>query len=210
MLSTLLLLGIFLFALLRHSHGISAWSKYPFDFDIFFVALYIVWILVESPIAKKDVSTEGKQTLDFGTCQAYALGQAGTILTALWFPSTWHSPNALHFVGIFVFIGGILYRLWAIRTLGQFYSHKVRKMEQHQIVDSGPYRFIRHPAYSGMIIANAGLTLYFFNRVTLAVFLLVLVPSIILRIFVEEKMLFDIEGYSIFAKKRKRLFPLIW
>jgi protein-S-isoprenylcysteine O-methyltransferase Ste14 len=209
-LSGLLLLGIFFIVILRHDRGIGAWSKSPLDFDIIFAGLYSVWILVESPVAKKDVNTEGKSTLDFGTCQAYALGQACTILTALWFPSIWHAPSAAHFAGIIIFISGILYRLWAIRTLGQFYSHRVRKVERHQIVDSGPYRTIRHPAYSGMIIAHAGLLLYFFNWVTLAVYLVILVPSIILRIFIEEKMLFEIEGYSDLAKERKRLFPAIW
>jgi len=209
-LSMLLLLGIFFFAFLRHNRGIGAWSKSPLDLDIIFAGLYSVWILVEFPVAKKDVNTEGKSTLDFGTCQAYALGQAGTILTALWFPSIWRAPSAVHFLGIFIFIIGILYRLWAIRTLGQFYSHRVRKVEQHQIVDSGPYHIIRHPAYSGMIIAHAGLTLYFFNWVTLGVYLAILVPSIILRIFIEEKMLYEIEGYSDFAKEKKRLFPAIW
>ena len=209
-LSMLLLLGIIILSFLRHNRGISVWAGYPFDLDVIFVGLYAVWMFVESPIAKKDVSTEGKHILDFGTCQAYALGQAFTFLSALWFPSVWRAPSFAHFAGILIFLCGIIYRLWAIRTLGQFYSHRVRKVEKHQIVDSGPYRIIRHPAYTGMIVANAGLTLYFFNWVTLAVFLFVLIPSIILRIFIEEKMLYEIEGYSDFAKKRKRLFPAIW
>jgi protein-S-isoprenylcysteine O-methyltransferase Ste14 len=209
-LSSLLIIGIVILAFLRHRYGIGAWAKYPIDMDIIFVSLYIVWILVESPIAKKDVITEGKQTLDFGTCQIYAVGQACTFLTALWLPSVWHIPLAVHFVGILIFLCGVLYRFWAIRTLGQFYSHRVRKVSEHQIVGSGPYRFIRHPAYAGMIIANVGLTIYFFNWVTLSVFLFVLVPSIVLRILIEEKMLFELEGYSNYAKKRKRLMPAIW
>jgi protein-S-isoprenylcysteine O-methyltransferase Ste14 len=61
-----------------------------------------------------------------------------------------------------------------------------------------------------MIIAHVGLTLYFFNWATLAVFLVILIPLIILRIFVEEKMLFEIEDYSDFARERKRLSPAIW
>lgn len=209
-LSLLLLVGIIFLTFLRHSRGISVWAGYSFDLDIIFVGLYVIWILFESPVARKDVSTEGKQTLDFGTCQVYALGQAFTFLSALWFPSIWCAPGYANFAGIFIFLCGIIYRLWAIRTLGQFYSHKVRKIEEHQIVDSGPYRIIRHPAYAGMIVANAGLTLYFFNWVTLAIFLFVLTPSIILRIFIEEKMLYEIEGYADFAKKRSRLFPGLW
>lgn len=91
-----------------------------------------------------------------------------------------------------------------------FYSHRIRTVSQHSIVDSGPYAVIRHPAYAGMIIANAGVVLYFLNWVTLSVFLVVLVPAIILRIVMEERMLFGIGGYADFAKNRKRLFPGIW
>jgi protein-S-isoprenylcysteine O-methyltransferase Ste14 len=107
-------------------------------------------------------------------------------------------------------LAGGCYRLWAIRTLGQYYSHKVQTVAQHQIVASGPYRFTRHPAYAGMIIANAGISLYFLNWVTVGVFLLILVPAILLRIRTEERTLFGIEGYAEFARTRKRLFPAVW
>jgi protein-S-isoprenylcysteine O-methyltransferase Ste14 len=82
--------------------------------------------------------------------------------------------------------------------------------KHHEIVDSGPYRFVRHLAYAGMVTANAGLTLFFFNWITLAIFRAVLVPAIVLRILVEERMLFKIEGYCDFARTRKRLIPAIW
>ena len=61
-----------------------------------------------------------------------------------------------------------------------------------------------------MIVANTGISLYFFNWVTICVFLFILVPAILLRIIIEERMLFVIDGYSDFAQKRKRLFPGIW
>ena len=167
-------------------------------------------MLVELRISKKDVKTEGKRTSDFATCQIYGIGQALTIFTALWFPSIWREPDVAHFIGISTFLFGGCYRLWAIRTLGQFYSHRVRTVSQHQIVTSGPYRVTRHPAYAGMIIANAGICIYFCNWVTICVFLFILVPAILLRIAIEERMLFGIEGYSKFAKKRKRLFRAVW
>ena len=61
-----------------------------------------------------------------------------------------------------------------------------------------------------MIIANAGISIYFFNWVTLCVFLFILVPAIVLRIVIEERTLLGIDGYSEFAKKLKRLFPAVW
>ncbi len=209
-LSFFLIAAIFLFGFIRYKKGLSVWSGYLVDIDIVFAAIYILWIFAELPIARKDVCTEGKQTSDSGTCQIYAFGQAAIIISALWFKSFWRVPNAAHFAGIVIFLCGICFRLWAIRTLGKFYSHKVRKTEQHRIVDSGPYRFIRHPAYAGMIVANSGICIYFFNMITVCLFFFVLIPSIIFRIIIEEKMLFEIEGYAGFAAKRNRLFPGIW
>ncbi|MDY6843416.1 MAG: isoprenylcysteine carboxylmethyltransferase family protein, partial [Thermodesulfobacteriota bacterium] len=178
--------------------------------DVIAIGSYILWMAIELRVTKKDVNTEGKKTYDFMTCQLYGFGQALTILTALWFSTGWQVPDAVHFVGISIFLLGVCYRLWAIHTLGQLYSHRVRTVSDHQIVSSGPYRVTRHPAYAGMIIANAGISIYFYNSVTICVFLFILVPAIIMRIIIEEKMLFKINGYSDFARNRKRLFPVIW
>ncbi|MFZ2448067.1 MAG: isoprenylcysteine carboxylmethyltransferase family protein [Syntrophobacteraceae bacterium] len=205
-----LLAGIIVLAFVRLGRTAGVWSEYPVNFDALFIGLYILWMLIELRVSRKDADTEGKKTSDVMTCQLYGLGQALTVLTALWFPSVWRAPNLAHFAGISIFVSGCCYRLWAVRALGQFYSHRVRTVAQHRIVDSGPYRFTRHPAYAGMIAANAGISLYFFNWVTVCIFLFMLVPAILLRIVIEERTLFGIEGYSEFAKNRKRLFPAIW
>ena len=210
LMSLLLLLGIVALAVVRHWRIPSLWVGYPVNLDTLFISFYVLWILVETPIAKRDMSTEGKRTADFATCQIYAIGQALTFLSALWFPTVWREPNAAHGSGLILFMAGVCYRLWAIWTLGRFYSHRIRTLPQHRIVSSGPYRLTRHPAYAGMILLNAGVVLYFLNWVTLAIFVFALVPAIILRIVVEERVLFGIEGYSDFAETRKRLFPLVW
>jgi len=206
----ILFLGIFILAFIRIYRLFDVLNIYPTYLDITFVGLYLLWMGIELRVTQKDVNTEGKKTYDFMTCQLYGSGQALTILSALWFPSVWQVPNIANFVGISVFFIGVCYRLWAIRTLGHFYSHRVRTIYQHHIVNSGPYKFTRHPAYAGMILANVGISAYFFNWVTLSVFLLILVPAIFLRIAIEEKMLFKIDGYTEFARSRKRLFPAIW
>lgn len=205
-----LVTGIIVLAFVRPIRMASIWGGHTVNFDYVFISLYIMWMLVELRISKRDVSIEGKKTSDSATCQLYGLGQALTYLTALWFPSLWRAPNILHVVGMGIFLAGVCYRLWAIRTLGQFYSHRVQTVAQHQIVASGPYRFTRHPAYAGMIIANAGISVYFLNWMTVGVFLFILVPAILLRIRIEERTLFGIDGYAEFAQKRKRLCPAVW
>lgn len=205
-----LFLGIMALAFIRLQRLSSVFSEQPTYFDILFIGLYLLWMIVELRVTKKDVNTEGKKTYDFMTCQLYGAGQALTILTALWFPSFWRESNAAHVAGLGIFLFGVCYRLWAIRTLGKYYSHRVRTVDHHQIVVSGPYSVIRHPAYAGMIIANAGVSICFFNWVTICVFLFILTPAIILRIIIEEKTLFRIDGYAEFARNRKRLIPAIW
>jgi protein-S-isoprenylcysteine O-methyltransferase Ste14 len=61
-----------------------------------------------------------------------------------------------------------------------------------------------------MIVAHAGIAVFFFNWITSAIFAGVFVPAIVLRILVEEMMLFRIEGYREYASTRKRLLPAIW
>ncbi len=198
-----LLAGIIALAFVRPGRVIGLWNGYFLNFDAVFIWLYILWMVIESRVSKRDVNAAGKKTSDSATCQIYGLGQALTFLSALWFPSVWQGPNLAHLLGITLFCFGICYRLWAVHALGQYYSHRVRTVAQHRIVASGPYRFTRHPAY-------AGICFYFFNWVTFCIFLFLLLPAILLRIAIEEKMLFHIEGYSEFALERKRLFPKVW
>ena len=185
------------------------WTDSFVNVDIVFVMVYLSWIFLEFKVAKREVN-QGTKTSDFGTCELYAMGQAGTFLSALWFDSMWAGPHIAHLCGFIIFVSGICYRLRAIKVLGRYYSHIVREVDEHRIIDSGPYRFIRHPAYTGMIGANFGITVYFLNWATLFIFLFVLIPAIVLRILVEEKTLFKIQGYSEFARNRKRLFPALW
>jgi protein-S-isoprenylcysteine O-methyltransferase Ste14 len=206
----ILLAGILALAVIRAGRPTGVWRESAFNGDTVFIGLYILWMVIELRVTRKDIRTEGKKISDYATCQLYGTSQLLTIFTALWLPSVWRVPNPAHVIGLSVFVLGACYRLWAVRTLGRYYSHRVQITEQHRIVDTGPYRFTRHPAYAGMIVANAGICIYFFNRITVCVFLFLLVPAILLRIVIEEKTLFRIDGYAEFAEKRKRLFPSIW
>ncbi len=212
--ATPLILSILLIALIcmLTVYGVThqtIWINSVVNFYVVFASVYMAWILIESKISKEELN-KGKKTSDYGTCELYAIGQAAVFLSALWFTSAWESPNIFHFTGFTMFLVGITYRLWAIKTLGKYYSHIVREVDAHKIVDSGPYRHIRHPAYAGMILANLGIVIFFFNLITLILCLSILIPAIILRIIIEEKTLFRIDGYGEFAQNRQRLIPGIW
>ncbi len=199
------LIALFLFARL----GYAVDRADLLNRDVLFAAAYVAWIVAELAVSAREMR-QGDQTRDRGTCGAYAAGQAAVLLSGLFFAPVGRPLSAAHVIGFVVFFFGVLFRLWAVRTLGRYYSHIVREVTDHRIVDSGPYRVIRHPAYLGMIVANVGVTIFFFNLVTLCVLLLLLVPAIVIRILVEEQTLFTIEGYKEFARDRKRLVPGVW
>jgi protein-S-isoprenylcysteine O-methyltransferase Ste14 len=174
-----------------------------------FLACYVLWLLLESRVAITETK-KGETRVDRGTCEAYALGRALTVITALAFPTMWTEPGPWMALGFGVFAFGVAFRLIAIRTLGKFYSHRVRVMGDHQVVQSGPYRLVRHPAYTGMLTAHVGVVIFFFNPYALASLLLMLLPAMVLRIRIEERALFTLSGYPEYANNRNRLLPLLW
>jgi len=200
---------IFLLGLRRIFAQGSLWRSLPLNPDIVIIALYLLLIVYETKIAHTDANNCNTST-DRATREFYSISQGIVVVTALWLPPVWTSPRLLHYSGFALFVLGILLRIAAIRALGKHYSHLVRKIDNHKIITGGPYRFVRHPAYAGMIIAHTGLTIYFFNIVTLAALLFLLIPSIYLRIRIEEAFLVKIEGYSEYSEGRKRLIPFVW
>ena len=210
LLPSLLLAGITGAAIYHALRGLSVWKASAFDPDYALVVLYLLWLLEEMKISKRDGSSERREDCDSRSCLYYSLGQALVILSALVVPSLWHQPSLAHAIGIILFLGGIGCRLWAIRELGPLYSHRVCKQQEHRIIDSGPYKHIRHPAYAGMIAAHLGIVIYFANIVTALLFFLVFLPAIMYRIKIEERMLFEIDGYAAYAEARRRLLPGVW
>jgi protein-S-isoprenylcysteine O-methyltransferase Ste14 len=170
-------------------------------------ALYVLWMIFELRTALPE---PGARYADYGTREFYAAGHAATILAALWFAPADGPPCGVMIAGACVFASGVALRVWAVLTLGSFYSHAVRTVEGHRIIDTGPYRVVRHPAYAGMLLAHAGVVAFFFNYLALSAYLLWLLPAIVARILVEERALTAIEGYVEFAGTRKRLLPGIW
>jgi protein-S-isoprenylcysteine O-methyltransferase Ste14 len=107
---------------------------------------------------------------------------------------------------------GIAVRQWAARTLGSFFTRSIVVREQHQIVASGPYRFIRHPGYAGLLISVTGLALTLGNWLSVVVGVLGFLLGNIPRIKAEEAVLESNLGddYRAYARARKRLIPGIW
>jgi len=120
-------------------------------------------------------------------------------------------PDWVFYPGIFLMLLGVFLRQWAIAVLGRFFSLTVRVAEDHRVIDKGPYRLVRHPSYSGVLITFIGLSLAVQSLGALLVLLSVFVVSYGYRMRVEEKALLAElgEDYSNYMKRTKRLIPYI-
>lgn len=185
------------------------WTGLMFMVGVFMVGSYLVWLLSESDVSATEDS-KGDTSKDKGTCELYAFGRFLTVFVAMGTVTHWVEMSLISWLGLALFIFGVLFRLKAISTLGRFYSHRVRLVGEHRIIDTGPYQYVRHPAYTGMLTAHFGFVLFFYNPWAMAAFLLVLLPAVVMRIKVEEVALYELEGYSAYADTHKRIFPLVW
>ncbi len=202
MMSGIILLTVLATLKLQH------WQGWPFVLGLVVTGSYLFWLLSESNVSATE-SSKGQTSKDKGTCELYAFGRLLTVLVAMALPTQWQG-GWVTALGVLLFYFGVFFRLNAIHVLGRFYSHRVRLVGEHQVVDTGPYKAVRHPAYTGMLCAHLGFVLVFFNYWALAACLLVLVPAVVMRILIEEKALMTLPGYPAYAEAHKRLIPLIW
>jgi protein-S-isoprenylcysteine O-methyltransferase Ste14 len=115
-------------------------------------------------------------------------------------------------VGLVLVLLGIALRQWSVLTLGTFFTVQVQVRSDQSVVDTGPYRWVRHPSYTAIVTSFVGIGVALENWLSLVV--LVVVPSIglVIRIRVEERALLEALGepYREFSATRARLIPKVW
>ncbi len=109
-------------------------------------------------------------------------------------------------------LAGMALRIWSILTLDRFFTFAISIADDHRVVQDGPYRFLRHPSYSGVLLILLGIGVCLRNWLSLA--LIVTVPALALavRIAAEEAALYAALGadYRAYAERTSRLIPGVW
>ncbi len=122
-------------------------------------------------------------------------------------------PGAAAFaVGMVILVAGLVLRGWSIMTLGEYFTGTVAVSADQPVVTGGPYRVLRHPSYTGLLLALAGLGLTAANWVSFAGVVVLPLAAMLWRIHAEERALLATLGdrYRAYAAQHKRLIPLIW
>jgi protein-S-isoprenylcysteine O-methyltransferase len=102
--------------------------------------------------------------------------------------------------------------IWARRSTRGNYSGHLMTTASQKLVRSGPYRFVRHPAYASYLLMSLGVALGYSSLIGIGSVLILLLPAMIYRIQVEEKLLVEQFGqcYLDYAVHTARLIPGIW
>lgn len=122
------------------------------------------------------------------------------------------APDIFFWLGIVLMHAGIALRLYAIKVLGRFFTTSVAVAPDQTVIETGPYRLIRHPSYTGILITLLGLGLSLTsNWLSLLVIMGCALIGFSYRIRVEEHVLQEYLGqhYQEYMRRTKRLIPFV-
>ncbi len=179
--------------------------------SILFWLLFALWALSEVNNARRSGrAAAGRSRADRGSAlMIVAAVMAGM---SLCFTLGWLGvapvPPWASAVGLALMLAGLGVREWAVRTLGRHFTMQVSTASGQEVVERGPYRYVRHPSYTGSLltVAGAGLALGSWLGAALALGLCLVAYSY--RAAVEERaLLAALPGYGEYVRRTWRFFP---
>jgi protein-S-isoprenylcysteine O-methyltransferase Ste14 len=115
-------------------------------------------------------------------------------------------------LGFALIAGGWFLRIWAQRELGKFFTGEVAVQRDHVVIDSGPYRLVRHPAYTGGVLSAIGFGLVLSTWLGAVISGVLLIWAYVNRVPREEHLLASQLGdaYARYMARTKRFVPFVF
>jgi protein-S-isoprenylcysteine O-methyltransferase Ste14 len=185
--------------------------------NLLFVVVFVVWI--GSEITLSSIMREKRSpgiSRDRNTLRVIWIVTVSAVVIAAIVARTVKLPIMLAYgfgyIGILIMAFGLVIRISAMASLGRMFTYNVTIRDGHELVTSGIYRFVRHPAYTGMLITFAGYGLALNNWLGFAIAFAPVFAVMKRRIAIEETVLLDQFGdaYVEYVKRSWRLVPLIY
>jgi protein-S-isoprenylcysteine O-methyltransferase Ste14 len=185
--------------------------------DVAFWTLFVVFVVAEHMTRvrtrRNRVGRPAERWSLLVVVATIVAAMIGGVQLARWPGATIGTGRWVVFVaGLALMAAGTFVRQWAVLTLGRFFTVEVRVQPDQTVVDRGPYRWVRHPSYTGMLLFFVGVGLALTNWASLIVLAVVPAAGLVVRIRSEEQVLLAALGdaYLIHAAPRRRLFPGVW
>lgn len=189
-----------------------------------YISLYLIMLVAASfvmiphrreVIEERSRGTEGGKGWDQQITRLMGIPALGLLALAGFderFSLTPPLPAWIRLAGGLLFVIGYLLVLWAM-YVNTYFSQVVRIQTErgHRAVTDGPYRFVRHPGYLGMITSLLGAVFLLDSIYGLACFALYLVLIIVRTMLEDRTLLAELPGYLEYAANTKyRLVPGLW
>ena len=171
-----------------------------------------VLLMVAWRSGKNADSTKDAGSLRFLWIIILASISLGVHMSRRWPVAAFQHPHLFAALGVIIFVVGLILRWYSIIQLGRFFTVNVAIAEDHQLIDSGPYCWVRHPSYTGALLAFLGFGLSLGNWLAFLVIMVPIFLAFAYRMNVEERALMGALGdrYASYARRTKRLVPFIY
>lgn len=187
-------------------------------YAIIFWTTYVIWIIPETIAGRRKAPASSSTPKDRGSylllMSLLWIGLAADFTLSFVLPqASIRSHRAMFFfAGIFLMFAGMALRLYSMRILGRYFTFQVAVHADQTVIEAGPYRYIRHPSYTGALITLTGLGLALGNWAGLIVLLATMAVGYGYRILIEESALVASIGepYKKYMARTHRLIPYVF
>jgi protein-S-isoprenylcysteine O-methyltransferase Ste14 len=177
-------------------------------------ALWLAWALYWLVSAFSNKTTVRRQSLASRLAHFLPLIVGGVLIGHRHFPWEWLNarlwPRSLmaYWLGVALLAAGLAFAVWARVHLGRNWSGSVTVKEGHELIRTGPYGYVRHPIYTGLIAAVLG-TAIASGTVRAFLGLVIIVVSLLYKLRLEEAFMRETfpDQYPGYAASVPRLIP---
>jgi len=179
---------------------------------------YLVWIGGEIGLVLRELDKPSGANMDRGSRRFVATAITISIIVAFllraYAPMARIAPPTLLLIGsglVLMWLGMAL-RYWSVWILGRHFRTTVMLQADHDLISRGPYRALRHPAYSGSLLTFIGLGLVLDNWLSLTLLIVGPLTGFVRRIRVEDATLaaYFGERYAAYRSHTWSLVPGLW
>ena len=183
--------------------------------DTTFLVIYLIWLISEVVLNRMlHSNATDKQGADKNSLLIIWVIIVFAITLALFTTTSFAMPigqDVIRYVGLGIIVLGILLRIWAVRTLGKFFTVDVTIRQDHQLVRHGLYKYFRHPSYTASLMSFIGFGMSLNNWYSLLIVVFAVIVVFTMRIRIEEKALTAQFGdqYLQYKKEAWGLLPFM-
>ena len=185
---------------------------YRVTFAVLWVVYFLQRIFFQRKINRRQDYALFQEKKDKSFFRLFALAY---LLLPVYFLGSWFDfaalplPNGLRWLGAVIAGFGLGLFSWSHQALGQNWTMVLALSNEHELVQNGPYRYVRHPMYSAFFIIGFGFLMLSANWLIGTIYLVPLTLMYRFRVSWEEKMMADRFGaaYLDYMKRTGRLLP---